>query len=199
MDFIDDSPTLDEAISSLVLELSTVDAGDAKSNDLLYANVVFADGTRLYEPFNRLVAPPSMPPVSGSLIGPLPHPGATKKFELPVPPGLNRTIGEISEFFLRKDGDDGWFVGILLSGDNHINQIYHVNLPGGRIAPEFVSSPLTLNTGLIEEPETLTGEQVASFPTGEDHGKRGFTTVTIDTSNAIPDGNSTFLLSCPPH
>ena len=83
---------------------------------------------------------------------------------------------------------------ILLSGDNHVNEIYHVNLPGGRIAPEFVSSPLTLNTGLIDEPDTLSGEQVASFPTGEDHGKRGFTTVTIDTSNAIPDGHWTAVI-----
>ena len=112
MDFIDDNPTLDEVISSLVLDLSTVVAGDAESKDLLYANVVFADGTRLYDPFNRLVAPAVMPPLGGALSGPLPKPGETKKFELPLPPGLNRTIGEISEFFIRKDGDDGWFVGM---------------------------------------------------------------------------------------
>ncbi len=53
---------------------------------------------------------------------------------------------------------------LLLSGDDHINEIYHVKLPGGRISPEIVSSPLTLNTDLHDDPQSLDGERVASFP-----------------------------------
>jgi alkaline phosphatase D len=46
------------------------------------------------------------------------------------------------------------------------------------MAPEFVSSPLTLNTGL-KPGRKIHGERVASFSSEE---KRGFTTLTIDTS-----------------
>ncbi len=84
---------------------------------------------------------------------------------------------------------------ILLSGDDHINEIFHVKLDdAGRIAPEFVSSPLTRNSDLKDDPNDLGGERVASFPSGGAEGKRGFTTLTIDASNAIPDGNWTAVV-----
>src|SRR4051812_26557545 len=71
-------------------------------------------------PFNRVVAPKVSPPLGGPLVGPLPAPGEAKKFVLPLPAGLSRTVGEIAELFLRKDGDDGWFVGsALLFANGH--------------------------------------------------------------------------------
>lgn len=69
----------------------------------------------------------------------------------------------------------------LLSGDNHYNEIFHVNLGNGRMAPEFSSSPFTLNTDL-EDSRPIAGERVAFFPTGGSNGKRGFATLTIQPS-----------------
>ena len=66
---------------------------------------------------------------------------------------------------------------LFISGDTHINEIYHVNLGESRMAPEFVSSPLTRNTGL-KGPRAIRKERVASFSSKE---KRGFATLTIDT------------------
>jgi len=45
------------------------------------------------------------------------------------------------------------------------------------MAPEFVSSPLTHNTGL-RGPRDIKRERVASFSSKE---KRGFATMTVDT------------------
>src|SRR5262249_60635098 len=136
MAYINDLATLSEEIISLVLEVSTVDAGDARSNDLLYVNVVFTDGTRLYEPFNRLVAPAAAPPGGGTPIGPLPAPGAGKKLALPVPSGIKRRLGDIAEVFIRKDGDDGWFVGsVLLFANDHA-----LPLIGNRHANQFLDN-----------------------------------------------------------
>jgi phosphodiesterase/alkaline phosphatase D-like protein len=118
MPYIDDAAILGEELVSLKLKLSTVDAGDAASNDRLYVNVVFADGTRLYEPTNFLF--PKTPSPFGTDIGPLPGKGDEKTFELPVPPGLGRTLQEIAELFLRKPDDDGWFMGsALLFANGH--------------------------------------------------------------------------------
>jgi hypothetical protein len=80
---------------------------------------------------------------------------------------------------------------LLISGDDHVNEIFHVDLGGGRMAPEFVSSPLTLNTDLEDDPREIEDERVASFPTGGNDGRRGFATLTIDASSSIPDGNWT--------
>lgn len=80
---------------------------------------------------------------------------------------------------------------ILLSGDSHFNEIYHVNLVDGRMAPEFTSSPLTRNSGKTSKGRKIEGERVASFPTKGDDGRRGFATLTIDTSNSTPEGNWT--------
>ena len=52
-----------------------------------------------------------------------------------------------------------------------------------RMAPEFVSSPLTRNTGL-RGPRDIKRERVASFSSKE---KRGFATLTIDTSKETND------------
>lgn len=72
---------------------------------------------------------------------------------------------------------------LFTSGDTHVNEIYHVDLGGGRMAPEFVSSPLTRNTGLSEHRDIKRG-RVASFSSKE---KRGFATLTIDTLKETRD------------
>jgi alkaline phosphatase D len=72
---------------------------------------------------------------------------------------------------------------LFISGDTHINEIYHVDLGGDRMAPEFVSSPLTRNTAL-RGPRDIRYERVASFSSKE---KRGFATLTIDTLSDTRD------------
>jgi len=72
---------------------------------------------------------------------------------------------------------------LFISGDIHINEIYHIDLGGGRMAPEFVSSPLTRNPGL-RGPRDIQGERIASFSSKE---KRGFATLTIDTLKGTRD------------
>ena len=120
MDYIDNVAILDEDLISLELEISTVNAHNAGSGDLHYVNIVFSDGTRLYEPFNlKLYNEIGLSEIPIS-IGTLPPRGKTKRFALPVPPALNRKLIDISEVFLRKDGTDGWFVGsILLFANGH--------------------------------------------------------------------------------
>lgn len=94
MAYIDDAGILSEQITSLELEITTVDAGDAQSSTVeFFVNVVFTDGTRLYEPFNPKIPEVSLPP--GSDI--LPPKGQAQTFSLPVPPLVARSLGEIAE------------------------------------------------------------------------------------------------------
>ena len=72
---------------------------------------------------------------------------------------------------------------LFISGDDHINEIYHVDLGGGRMAPEFLSSPFTRNS-LLRNDRDIEGERVASFATKGNSGKRGFATSTINTSRS---------------
>ncbi|WP_458744599.1 alkaline phosphatase D family protein [Candidatus Nitrosocosmicus sp. T] len=120
MEYIDNPEILNEDLSSLELEISTVDAHSASSGDLHYVNIVFSDGTRLYEPFNLKLYNEFGLSEIPIRIGTLPHRGKTKRFPLPVPPALNRKLIDIAEVFVRKDGNDGWFVGsILLFANGH--------------------------------------------------------------------------------
>jgi len=131
MAYIDNPAILSEELISLELEITTVDAGYAGSGDSLFVNVVFADGTRLYEPMNRLIERPIQLPLVNPF-GILPGPGEAEKFVLPVAPGLGRTLDAIAEVFLRKNGDAGWFMGsallfanchaLPLLGNRHANQ-----------------------------------------------------------------------------
>ena len=120
MEYIDNPEILNEDLISLELEISTVDAHYASSGDLHYVNIVFSDGTRLYEPFNLKLYNEFGLSEIPIRIGTLPHRGKTKRFPLPVPPALNRKLIDIAEVFVRKDGNDGWFVGsILLFANGH--------------------------------------------------------------------------------
>jgi phosphodiesterase/alkaline phosphatase D-like protein len=122
-DFLDDPVVLDEPLTSLELELTTVDAGDAASFDFLWVNVLFADGTRLYEPTNRLIGRP-------------PGRGESERYELGIPDGVARRLGDVDEVFVRKSGDEGWFVGsVLLFGNGHATPVL-----GNRHANQFLDS-----------------------------------------------------------
>ncbi len=127
MAYIDDAQVLLEPISSLELEITTVDAGNAKSGNALFVNVVFTDGTRLYEPLNHHIQLPGFSPV-------LPPRGKSRRVSLPVTPNVERTLGEIAEVFLRKSGKNGWFVGqVLLRANDH-----ELPLLGNRHANQFI-------------------------------------------------------------
>ena len=94
--YITDPTILAERLMSLKLEITTVDAHDGDSDNTVYVNVVFDDGTRLYEPTNHSVGSP-------------PDRGDKKRVVLPLPAGLERTLASVAEVFLRKDGSNGWF------------------------------------------------------------------------------------------
>jgi hypothetical protein len=126
MSYIDSQVELSQQFTSLRLELSTVKANDADSDDNLYVNVVFADGTRLYEPYNYKIES-------------LPNPGNTKSYDLPVPTELDLTLGDVSELYIRKDGDDGWLVGSVLLFANEEAGIT-VPLIGNRHVNQFLDS-----------------------------------------------------------
>ena len=68
---------------------------------------------------------------------------------------------------------------LLLSGDNHVNEIFHVDLGNGRRAPELSSSPFTLNTDLAEKTPAFEGERVWGIRSDYPKGKRGFATLTV--------------------
>ncbi len=75
-----------EPLHSLNLKIKTVDAGEAESNTLsFFVNVVFNDGTRLYEPLNHQI---SLCNLFGGCVSPMPDEGDEKTFPLPVPPDL---------------------------------------------------------------------------------------------------------------
>src|SRR5215213_1187333 len=137
MDYISDTAMLDEQITSLELELSTVEANDADSDDLHYVNVVFSDGTRLYEPLNLGLYEEVEGPDGNTIkIGTLPKPGERKRYTLPVPTPLGRTLEDIAEVIIRKDGSDGWFVGSVLLFANG----YELPLLGNRNANQFLDN-----------------------------------------------------------
>ena len=80
-----------------------------------------------------------------------------------------------------------------MSGDIHINEIFEIKLSlgfavPGRVAPEFVSSPLGNNTSLKDDAHETEKERKWSVPSKGDDGKRGFATLEIDTTAVVPDG-----------
>jgi PhoD-like phosphatase len=125
MSFIDNQAQLDQQIFSLRLELTTVIAEDSDSDDTLYVNIVFSNGTRLYEHTNHEIKKD------------IPSPGETEwSYTLPVPENLDLKLDDIAELYLRKDGDDGWFVGSVLLFANDIP----IPLIGNRHVNQFIDS-----------------------------------------------------------
>ena len=120
MDYIDDAATLNKKLETLDLEVTTVDANDGESDSLHYVNIIFTDGTRLYEPENLGLYHTIEEPFGFRLkIGTLPKRGKKATFRVydwqTFPGGgVNRTLGDIAEVYLRKDGNDGWFMGSVI-------------------------------------------------------------------------------------
>jgi alkaline phosphatase D len=78
MQYINDPAILNQKLDSLELEVSTIDANDGESFDLHFVNIVFSDGTRLYEPKNLpLYAVSGFPP---QIVGTLPGRGTTRRY-----------------------------------------------------------------------------------------------------------------------
>jgi hypothetical protein len=106
---------LSKKLESLELELFTIKANDAESLDQPYVNIVFSDGTRLYEPENLPLQ--KVDPLDEGI---LPPPGQTRRYKLPFKERfpddrpLDRTLGDIAEVYLRKARDDAWFAGSVL-------------------------------------------------------------------------------------
>ena len=91
-------------------------------------NIVFADGTRLFEPHNFRLRWP----IQSQYDTILPSSGETRSYDLLIPPELDLTLKDIAELYVRKEDDDGWFVGSILLyangistpliGNRHVNQ-----------------------------------------------------------------------------
>ncbi len=109
--FLDDPDLLDQTITSLSMEIHTVDASHAGTNDKVYCNVVFKDGSLLFNPENFLLKPPPISPISPPFLF---EKGATNTFLLPIPEGFERKIADIDEFYIRKPDDNGWLLGSAL-------------------------------------------------------------------------------------
>ena len=94
---------------------------------------------------------------------------------------------------------------IFISGDIHTNEIYEVNLPGGKVAPEFVCSPLGPNSVLkaaravsgedgkterkvsIETHSADAGHELGDWPCNYvmHKSRYAFATLEIDTTNSV--------------
>jgi len=103
-EFLDDPVLLDQPITSLSIQIHTVDAKNAETDDKVYCNVVFKDGSLLKPENFRL-------DTSGHNDF---ERGATDTYHLPIPEGLDRKIAEIDEFYIRKSGSNGWLLGSAL-------------------------------------------------------------------------------------
>ena len=79
MQYIEDPAILSKKLESLELELSTIKAHDADSLDRPYVNIVFSDGTRLYEPENLPLQ--KVDPLDEGI---LPPPAGTRKVQTTV-------------------------------------------------------------------------------------------------------------------
>ena len=81
---------------------------------------------------------------------------------------------------------------VFISGDIHLHEIYRIELDPSatstKTAPEFVSSPIGLNSS-TRPAQTIEGERIRSFASEGPDAKRGFATLEIDTTDAEPEGN----------
>jgi len=80
---------------------------------------------------------------------------------------------------------------VFISGDIHLHEIYQISLDPAnnstKVAPEFVSSPLTKNS--FEPSQRIEGERIRSFGSKGGNGRRGFATLEIDTTHPDPEGH----------
>lgn len=107
MPFLEDSDELDQLITSLSVEIFTVDAPEAGTDDKVYCNVLFTDGSLLVNPLNHRIH------IEGHQDF---EPGITDTYSLPIPDGLDKKIGDIDDFYIRKEKtiEGGWLLGSAL-------------------------------------------------------------------------------------
>lgn len=96
---------LDQEIDSLILVIHTGDAHNGDTDDNVYCNVVFTDGSLLFVPENFELSTPDHDDRER---------GETDTYSLPVPGSLNKKVGEIAELYIRKAGEDAWFLASAL-------------------------------------------------------------------------------------
>ena len=109
--FLDDPALLDQPITSLTMEIHTVDAPHAGTDDEVYCNVAFKDGSLLFAPENFELDTADHDDRER---------GQKDTYSLPVPEGLEKKVGEIDDFYIRKSGSDGWLLGSALLYANGI-------------------------------------------------------------------------------
>jgi alkaline phosphatase D len=110
--YLSNQQALEQPINSLELVIHTGDANFGDSDDDVYCNVVFTDGSLLFVAENFRLS--SSDPNERER-------GKTDNYVLPVPPGLDKKIGDISEIYVRKAGEDAWFLGSALLFANSLN------------------------------------------------------------------------------
>jgi len=110
--YISNQQQLDQLITSLSIHLYTADAPEAQTNAKVYCNVVFNDGSLLFAPRNFELDTVDHNDRERD---------QTDIYELPVPAGLDKTIGDIAEIYLRKAGTNGWLLGSALLFANGIS------------------------------------------------------------------------------
>jgi len=103
--YLSDKDALDQPIESLLLVIHTGDVPDGNTDDDVYCNVVFADGSLLFVPENFRLSTPDHDDRER---------GQTDTYSLPILASLDRKVGDIAELYLRKAGDDGWFLASAL-------------------------------------------------------------------------------------
>jgi hypothetical protein len=122
----EDADLLESRIVSLRLRVHTANAPYAGTANAVYCNVLFRDGSLLFDPRNHRLVPFTFW-LPGVLLK-----NSTHEFELPIPPGLVKRVSEIAEFYIRKSGSNGWLLGSALLfpngsskallGNSHVNQ-----------------------------------------------------------------------------
>ncbi len=111
--YLTDPELLAQPIDSLSIELRTGDAPHAGTDDPVYCNVGFADGSLLFAPENFALDTQGHDDRER---------GQTDTYPLPIPAGLGKKVSEIAELTLRKAGRDGWQLGSALLFANGFEQ-----------------------------------------------------------------------------
>jgi hypothetical protein len=141
MPFLDDAADLALTITNLEIELRTADAPHAGTDSKVYCNVVFKEGSLLFEPLNHRIDSPHNDFERGDV----------RRYPLPLPSSFTRTIGDIDAFHVRKGGGDGWLLGGALlfanglgtpvMGNNQINEFLD-NEPETLFRTDWSTKPL---------------------------------------------------------
>ncbi len=134
-EFLSDTVILPQKITSLTLKIHTDDAKDAGTDDKVYFNLKFQDGSLLFSPENFELNLPDHEDRER---------GQTDSYSLPIPKGLNQEVRNIAEFYIRKSADgDGWLLGSALLFANGVN----IPIIGNSQINQFLKNkPFVLNT-----------------------------------------------------